>query len=50
MELAALKGKLHLSGIDGAAAETARRRGLGFEIAAFCQAMMLEDPQAFSAA
>ena len=50
MERAALKGKLHLSGIDGAAAETARRRGLGFEITAFCQAVMLEDPQAVSAA
>ena len=50
MERAALRGKLHLSGIDGAAAETARRRGLGFEITAFCQAVMLEDPQAVSAA
>ena len=50
MERAALKGKLHLSGIDGSAADTARRRGLGFEITAFCQAVMLEEAQAVSAA
>ena len=50
MERAALREKLHLSGIDAAAAETARRCGLGFEITAFCQAVMLEDPQAVSAA
>ena len=30
MERAALRGKLHLSGIYGAAADIARRRGLGF--------------------
>ena len=35
MERAALREKLHLSGIDGAAADIARRRGLGFEAVSY---------------
>ena len=50
MERAALRGKLHLSGIDDTAAALARRYGLGYEITAFCMASALEDSAAFTAA
>ena len=50
MDRAALRGKLHLSGIDDTAAALARRYGLGYEITAFCMASALEDSAAFTAA
>ena len=50
MNRARLREKLHLSGIDSAAASLARRYGLGFEITAFCMASALEDSAAASAA
>lgn len=50
MNRAELREKLHLSGIDGAAAALARRHGLGFEATAFCQATALEDAAAIAAA
>ena len=50
MNRAPLREKLHLSGIDSAAASLARRYGLGFEITAFCMASALEDSAAASAA
>ena len=50
MDRAALRGKLHLSGIDDTAAPLARRYGLGYEITAFCMASALEEGAAFTAA
>ena len=50
MDRAVLREKLHLSGIDSHAAALARRHGLGFEVTAFCQAVMLEDADARAAA
>lgn len=50
MNRARLREKLHLSGIDSAAASLARRYGLGFEITAFCMASALEDSAAFTGA
>ena len=44
MERRTLKKKLYLSGIDGRAAQLARENGLGYEIADFCYAPVLEDP------
>ena len=48
MDRAALRGKLHLSGIDDTAAALARRYGLGYEITAFCMASALEDSAAYT--
>ena len=50
MKRAHLREKLHLSGIDSAAAQLARRYALGFEVTAFCMAAALEDSAAVSAA
>ena len=50
MNRAHLREKLHLSGIDSAAAQLARRYDLGFEVTAFCMAAALEDGAAVSAA
>lgn len=50
MDRAVLREKLYLSGIDSHAAALARRHGLGFEVTAFCQAVMLEDADARAAA
>ena len=50
MDRAALRGKLHLSGIDDTAAPLARRYGLGYEITAFCMASALEEGAAFTGA
>ena len=50
MDRAVLREKLHLSGIDSHAAALAHRHGLGFEVTAFCQAVMLEDADARAAA
>ena len=44
MERRTLKKKIYLSGIDGRAAQLARENGLGYEIADFCYAPVLEDP------
>ena len=44
MERRTLKKRLYLSGIDGRAAQLARENGLGYEIADFCYAPVLEDP------
>ena len=41
-----LRDRLHLSGIDGQAAALAGKWGLGFEIAEFCWAPRLEQPDA----
>ena len=38
MNRAHLREKLHLSGIDSAAAQLSRRYALGFEVTAFCMA------------
>ena len=46
MERKELWGRLHLSGIDGQAAALAGKWGLGFEIAEFCWAPRLEQPDA----
>lgn len=46
MERKELRGRLHLSGIDGQAAALAGKWGLGFEIAEFCWAPRLEQPDA----
>ena len=46
MNRAHLREKLHLSGIDSAAAQLARRYALGFEVTAFCMAAALEDSAA----
>ena len=43
MNRAHLREKLHLSGIDSAAAQLSRRYALGFEVTAFCMAAALED-------
>ena len=43
MERRTLKKKIYLSGIDGRAAQLARENGLGYEIADFCYAPVLED-------
>ena len=43
MRRESLWDRLYLSGIDGRAAELARKNGLGLEIAAFCYAPNLED-------
>ena len=50
MNRAHLREKLHLSGIDSAAAQLACRSALGFEVTAFCMAAALEDSAAVSAA
>ena len=50
MNRAHLREKLHLSGIDSAAAQLACRYALGFEVTAFCMAAALEDSAAVSAA
>ena len=50
MNRAHLREKLHLSGIDSAAAQLARRYDLGFEVTAFCMAAALEDSAAVAAA
>ena len=50
MNRAHLREKLHLSGIDSAAAQLSRRYALGFEVTAFCMAAALEDSAAVSAA
>ena len=49
MQRQALWNRLYLSGIDGRAADLARENGLGLEIAAFCYAPNLEDPEDGSA-
>ena len=49
MRRESLWDRLYLSGIDGRAAELARKNGLGLEIAAFCYAPNLEDPAVLSA-
>ena len=46
MERKELRDRLHLSGIDGQAAALAGKWGLGFEIAEFCWAPRLEQPDA----
>ena len=46
MERKELRGRLHLSGIDGQAAALVGKWGLGFEIAEFCWAPRLEQPDA----
>ena len=46
MERKELWGRLHLSAIDGQAAALAGKWGLGFEIAEFCWAPRLEQPDA----
>ena len=50
MNRAHLREKLHLSGIDSAAAQLACRYDLGFEVTAFCMAAALEDGAAVAAA
>ena len=50
MNRAHLREKLHLSGIDSAAAQLSHRYALGFEVTAFCMAAALEDSAAVSAA